>query len=503
MAIQSRQTLGTRLFSGLLLTLICASPKLASAGDLNTTTAERPPANAPTPPDGRFIVHEWGTFTSYSGSDGVRLEYRPLVDNDLPNFVYDWLRWTGMNVFMKRRIRARQRMETPVTYFYTDRLREVDVSVAFPQGVLTEFYPPVRSAEPADVVKRGDTRGVPPESLKNGRLDWGRVTLIPESALRPNIDDGLLADAVARRAFEALPPGGDPEPELYTGDHYYFARNTDSALVHINLPKQEAEAENSPFANFRPSGDFFEKFLFYRGVGNFDLPLTVESSQDGTLHLTNGGGAPLEGLLLVQVTNGELRFSRLDDLAPASTTNASPPSQFVAHPMASTAHAGLWTAMKDILCVQGLYEKEADAMLQTWHHTWFSDEGMRLLYIVPRPLTDELLPLTIKPAPQETVRVLVGRLEILSVSEERRIMELVQANAEQRADYARRYGQAKRLAEQEQVEFRFDEPAPGVPDQIRSLGRFAEPALDRIANITDDAAVRFEANYLVDLLKAL
>ena len=34
-----------------------------------------------------LVVHEWGTFTSVSGSDGVRLEFRPLVGDDLPNCV--------------------------------------------------------------------------------------------------------------------------------------------------------------------------------------------------------------------------------------------------------------------------------------------------------------------------------------------------------------------------------------------------------------------------------
>ncbi len=36
-----------------------------------------------------LIVHEWGTFTSFSGSDGVQLEFQPLTHNDLPSFVID------------------------------------------------------------------------------------------------------------------------------------------------------------------------------------------------------------------------------------------------------------------------------------------------------------------------------------------------------------------------------------------------------------------------------
>ena len=40
-------------------------------------------------PDSDLVVHEWGTFTSVSGSDGVSLEWRPLSGpSDLPSFVY-------------------------------------------------------------------------------------------------------------------------------------------------------------------------------------------------------------------------------------------------------------------------------------------------------------------------------------------------------------------------------------------------------------------------------
>jgi hypothetical protein len=61
----------------------------------------------------------------------------------------------------------------------------------------------------------------------------------------------------------------------------------------------------------------------------------------------------------------------------------------------------------------GLYEKEAKAMLETWRDSWFED-GLRVIYLVPRALTDEVLPLTASPAPAKSVRVLVGRFEVLT-----------------------------------------------------------------------------------------
>src|SRR5213592_3234839 len=86
------------------------------------------PALAGLPDSGKFIVHEWGTFTSFAGSDGISLEFRPLVTSDLPDFVLD--RGKQANLFNQRftagdrsiyttksTVRSLQRMETPVTYF--------------------------------------------------------------------------------------------------------------------------------------------------------------------------------------------------------------------------------------------------------------------------------------------------------------------------------------------------------------------------------------------------
>ena len=70
--------------------------------------------------------------------------------------------------------------------------------------------------------------------------------------------------------------------------------------------------------------------------------------------------------------------------------------------------------MEKSLVAAGLYEREARAMVKTWERTWFAEEGTRLLYIVPRKKTDELLSLTVSPAPAEVVRVMVGRHDFLT-----------------------------------------------------------------------------------------
>src|SRR5207244_2239666 len=45
-------------------------------------------ASAPAGAAGRFVVHEWGTFTSVQGADGVALEGLSREEESLPDFVY-------------------------------------------------------------------------------------------------------------------------------------------------------------------------------------------------------------------------------------------------------------------------------------------------------------------------------------------------------------------------------------------------------------------------------
>ena len=105
----------------------------------------------------------------------------------------------------------------------------------------------------------------------------------------------------------------------------------------------------------------------------------------------------------------------------------------------------------------GLFPDEARGMVRTWSRSWFRSEGTRLVYIVPRALTDALLPIRITPRPEKLVRVLVGRLEYLTPEVERGV------------ERALRDGDSERLA---------------------GLGRFLEPNVRRILDLTDDTAVR-------------
>ena len=95
------------------------------------------PASIQAEPSDKLIVHEWGTFTSFAGSDGVYLDYRTRVGGDLPDFVLDRLRQASASttqpaqidpyLFTKGAIPTLSRMETPVTYFYTGKPMKVQI----------------------------------------------------------------------------------------------------------------------------------------------------------------------------------------------------------------------------------------------------------------------------------------------------------------------------------------------------------------------------------------
>jgi hypothetical protein len=55
----------------------------------------------------------------------------------------------------------------------------------------------------------------------------------------------------------------------------------------------------------------------------------------------------------------------------------------------------------------------------------------RLIYIVPRGFIDNVLPLTIDPAPGQVVRVFVGRLELVTPTTARAVKTAIAHNDEE------------------------------------------------------------------------
>jgi len=322
--------------------------------------------------DPYLTAHEWGNFTSIAGKDGRAVEWLPLTGStDLPSFVEHFSGAT-----LKAGLLGTVRMETPVLYFYTNRETTVSVHVSFSKGLLTEWYPHASHVYPVAAVK--------PKYANFS--DW--------SLYQEHPDGSIAWDAVELqpRSFADLPLGD-------RANHYYAARQTAATPLQIKTP----------------NGVQTEKFLFYRGVSTFAVPISVAVHGDGSVMADNLSGEEIPAALLFE-RRGEKMGFRVTQQANRSF-GLNPPEL-------NGDMNSLKQTVVDMLVAQGLYQDEAQAMFETWRDSWF-EEGSRLLYIVPRPFVDSILPLTIHPAPAQTVRVFVGRLELVTPSTQRAIEQAV------------------------------------------------------------------------------
>ena len=76
-------------------------------------------------------------------------------------------------------------------------------------------------------------------------------------------------------------------------------------------------------------------------------------------------------------------------------------------------------------------------MIETWRDSWL-EEGSRLIYIVPSRAIDAILPLQVDPAPSNTARVFVGRIELVTPETRRAVEEaMATGNRSMLETYAR------------------------------------------------------------------
>ena len=377
----------------------------------------------------KFEAHEWGTFTSVVDSTGITQNGMYHEDEVLPGFVHPFgeLRVEAhlptqpapspipmpnpgprppchsKICFGQDELRQNlitQKMETPVIYFYADQAQTVNVDVKFPEGVITETYPGPISTFPT----MND-----PHVIGNGSTQFA-LTI-----------SGSKTGAV---------------PAVEAGNIYGHARSVNSNLV--------------------SSGVEQEKFLFYRGLGRFQPQISI-TSKDGQLKIAGLARARPQAAFLIHVNeSGDGQMLSLDGVKAKEevTVLAKRIAQLKDHTQAVPYIMKGQQArgkMIDELITSGLYQDEAEAMINTWENGYLKVPGLRLLYILPRTEVDKVLPLTMNPSPEKLVRSFVGRMEILLDTDEQKVMQEI-------------------ISQQDRF-------------QARSLGRFAEPILHRMREL--------------------
>lgn len=351
-----------------------------------------------------IVVHEWGTFTVLQDDNGQQLGGLNVDDEPVPPFVYnlrrDLLTPAIASLYYSKGLPARLpfvavRLETPVIYFYPvpgARPRPFDVEVSLHGGWLTEFFPQAEATAPGLDLK--------PNRLSVFRGDGPRF--------RP-----ITADTIGKLAWRGLTLGGN-RPVPTTTEKVWLAPRATKAVPVITR-----------------SGES-EKYLFYRGVGNFSAPLTVrQTPSDGKLEirgnfdeaLASGEEANVSAVWLVHIRpDGRAAFRSVGPLTASADRNrvlATASSRFAEEDYRAENMNELKAKMHTALTAEGLFADEAHAMLATWERAYFKTHGLRLFFTVPQVWTDARMPLRIS-APSRISRIMMGRIEL--VSPEQRVL---------------------------------------------------------------------------------
>jgi hypothetical protein len=409
---------------------------------------------------GNYSVHEWGTFTDVQGGDGQLLPWQPLQTSELPDFVRNW-QSPGMNrrfagffagnapeLFRgKGSMVTLQRLETPVMYFYSTNDMAVDVSVKFPNGIITEWFPQATQIGPSIPLDKAVSDAA---TLRASCAEWNQLQLLSESKHRGEFENQF--------------------PTNQSGSHYFAARET------------SADAVRMKFADGMREPDNYEKFIFYRGAGSFKTPLHVCVNERGEIVAENTGDQPLAHLFLLQIKNGSGGFEEIENLSPGESktfpaieNNNSTAQQFCSR---ADGQAKLGTAVHGALVSAGLFDDEAAAMVNTWRDSWFAEDGTRVLYLLPREWTDETLPLTLNPVPEKTVRVMVGRAEIITPETVNNLATIL-SQAQSGDDGAKQQ----------------------AISELKKLGRFAAPTLQLVSRSEKSPDNRFSYQLLAQTVQ--
>ncbi len=332
-------------------------------------------------------VHEWGTYTVLAGSNGYQVPwYASSVEvAQLPDFV--------SNAGIGKAGFAKVRMETPVIYFYPEKEMDVSVEVTFANGTISETFPFSHGGQ----VKVDATAGM----LVGGK--WS----------------GTLHSPTAKAALAEIPVIPDSEnPEPYGA-----AREVPDAWIF------ESRLKEIPGLKVQPPFPQVEKFIFYRGAGNSYVPIHTMMEGD-ELTVTNRAEQAIPFAVALRVRDGKAAWLPItaipgrseDDQPPKNLSKVSFPNPDRPLDQVESELAAEW---KKALAADGLTPAEASAMVETWRKTWFRESGDRVLTLVPRKVTDTMLPLEITPVPEKIERVFVARIEIVSPEKEETLVDLL------------------------------------------------------------------------------
>ena len=346
-----------------------------------------------------LVVHEWGTITTRHRPNGMPVgRLNRISQSDvLPTFVHRYepapTKDDPENSFEKSplvpgRPDVTMRLETPVLYFYppagSASLPPFDVRVDFRGGIVNEFYPRAEASVEVDVER------------VNAKITAGYIKSWDGKVLNNYVVGGLRWNGLSLR---------DTVPIPRTSSHAWLApRRVRSTGV------------------LTDSGEG-ERYLFYRGVAHLDALVQTRLSANEVrlraprrLHWMRSPSMTIGNLWLVDIRPDRSaafrEYSRIGIEKNAASRELQRIPLFSEKDYTSRSLGELREAMKRALVAAGLFDDEAEAMLETWKESYFRTPGLRIFYTVPNEWLSYFLPIQIS-VPHELTRVLVGRIDLV------------------------------------------------------------------------------------------
>lgn len=350
--------------------------------------------------DAQLVVHEWGTFTSLQDEGGRTVGGINSDDVPVPPFCHmvraDLIQ--SLQNLSQGAPRSHpdvtMRLETPVMYFHLPpgaQPVKVDVTARFLGGWLTQYYP-YAVADAPGLSGSGFPGHLTDKTV--GTLSWKQVTVGSEGTVRETKDPVWLAP-----------------------------RKVDAAMLSVDAPMKQVETE---------------RYLFYRGVGHLESPVTFRTNRDQLEILSNlDPESGLDAQSIRHIWQYEMRedgscaFQVIlplkltkDRKLPLGNINAGiANADFAASNLASFK-----TVMHSALVADGLFADEAIALLNTWEASYFKAPGKRILFLLPQTWTDRYLPVTLS-VPAKISRTMVGRVELVT-PEHRQLLKQIAAESD-------------------------------------------------------------------------
>jgi hypothetical protein len=385
-----------------------------------------------------YEAHEWGTFTTVSASDGTMLSGLHVEEEHLPPFVHSHVGMApSIDTLSKYRLstglpirhlnstdqiavrlekkgqtvsaiyakglpsallqNVTVKMETPVIYFYGDDTPKVNVKVGFNGGTISQWYPMRKSG---DTPNKGSLAGYTPKGRNTSLFNGEKIAV---DFTKP-IDFSKPYSGFIEWDVEIL-------PSSQSDTAYTFKPFENYTWIYPRVPD----------ANMLKVGEEYEDYLFYRGIGNFEIPATFSVDANETLTISNKSKEPIPFAFAFENIQGQYRYKALNDI-PAHDTISVSENDWITP---KNQQIEVFQIMRSGLISQGLTMDEANGMVRTWWKSYFDKPGLRVFWVVPSYELEKTLPLELTPEPEKIVRVMVGRADVLRPSFEQRMIDVL------------------------------------------------------------------------------